>query len=219
MDINLDHQRRLNRTYAGLLGLFLGIVLAILDHLLRFSAAIRQIEQIPWYLRGITLAVFSSMLLGASAALILTLIRTRAIPLLLERWPSRWTFEAMLFGAVGTVVWWVVPIALLFLTGSVLYGLSLTCGMVTAQVVKLIWGFQSSIRWFYGGLYLGGALGGGVFGWSSGKFLVGLIRELLGKPAWTNRQHIRVGILVGIALGTVYGIVFVRLCMTWWLLD
>ena len=186
MGEDLVNQRRLNRVHAAALGLLVGVLQAILDKQLRF-------------------AVFSPMLLGALVALVYTLIRTRTMP-------ARWTLEAVLFGAVGAVVWWVAPFAVFVLMGVWLWAISTMFGAATAWTAELIWGPQSSIPSLLSdwGVYLGGALAGGAFGGRLGEFLVGLARELSGKQAWANKKHTIIGMLVGIALGAVYGVVHVR---------
>lgn len=69
---------------------------------------------------------------------------------------------------------------------------------------RIIYGYEA-------GLFIGGVVGGIILGSVLGLLCTGIIRELLGKKTWLRGPHNFWGLCIGLSIGVIYSIVFVRI--------
>jgi hypothetical protein len=209
--VSVDSQRRIDRIHTSILGLVVGVVWRVADGVLKICERIARSDIVPFYAEGALSLVFLPMVFGAIAAVIFHSRRRnlRKGCSGLSGWGV--LLEGMLFGAVGTVVWWVVPVALFLLTTPLLFVASTMCTIVVGAIAGQFYGtFANTPSFLFDlGSYSGGVIVGGVIGWGLGGFVTGIVRELGGKRPWENRKHVMIGRTLGAALGAAYGAVFV----------
>jgi hypothetical protein len=202
--------RRTNRTYSLLFGVTTGIVWVIFARVLKFDDQIESLEFVPFYMRGALSSILFPMAIGAVVSLAYILLSRKVAKFIGMSLPVR-TFEGITFGAVGAVMWWVVPLATAIAMAPLIFVASVIGNVVTFEIAKLIYGSPThmphivyDIGWYVGGALVGSSLGAGIC-----VFSAGVIRALLGKLPWSNKGALAIAATLGVVVGAIYSSIYV----------
>lgn len=154
--------------------------------------------------QGALLDIFFPMFMGAIVVTIYIFVKKSVFHQDTNTFSLMTFFEGFVFGALGAVFWWVVPLFFFILSQVWLAYAVMIGSVVVGTITEPLWGFT---RIDYGSL-IGGAIGGLLFCTGVGLFGLGTGRELLGKSPWENKRTLKVGGFIAAIIGIVYGIVF-----------
>jgi hypothetical protein len=171
--------------------------------MLGIQAKIANSGILPFYMEGATANILLPILLGAIVTAIYTVGIQRVRSSETEK-TLPWTVvvEGVIIGAVGTVAWWVIPLAV-FLLAQAWLMYSSALGVVLDELAGALFG-----EFIFVGGYIGAAIGGGILGGALGTFVTGVARELIGSRPWNSKKLLVIGLIIGAGLGTVYGLIW-----------
>jgi hypothetical protein len=206
----MSGQRQANRFLAVFIGLTAGIAWVVADMILPITESISDSDLIPYNWKHAVAKILLPMAVGALATIVVLEARTVNVTESMRR-PSRAArLGWMLYGAVGAVGWWIVPLVLSFVIRPLLFISAIVGSSIAQGLATPFYGtFANTPRFLAdAGLYAGGAIVGAGIGLGLGTFMAGLVREVLGKQL-NRKKHLAIGATLGVVLGLIYSAVYV----------
>ena len=134
--MKINNQRQANRLFAAFAGLATGVAWTVAGMILPIAESISNSDLIPYNWKYAVTKILLPMTIGAFAAIVILETRTASIAESRPPISRAARFEWTLYGAVGAVGWWIVPLVLsgvinLLLFISALVGSFLVQGLST----------------------------------------------------------------------------------------